>query len=170
MKRRDFTLTALSSLTAFALPPHRPRAGRADVAAVREAVSRFSRADERFGGGHARAGVERYLGSVVAGHLRGGFARDADRRAMTSAAAELRYLAGWKAFDAGEHAAARRHYDRALRLAEEADDRALAGFVLRAMAHQAVDLGHGRTALDLASAAQDRSRGHATRPRRHSSP
>lgn len=159
MRRRDFTAAALS---VFALPLDRRHTSSADVAAVKEAVQAFSRADERFGGGHARAAVERYLNAEVTERLHGRFTRDPDRRALISAAAELAYLAGWKAFDSGEHAAAQRHYLRALRLAEDADDRALGGFVLRAMAHQAVDLGRAQTALDLASAACEQSRGRAT--------
>ncbi|MFI1991651.1 hypothetical protein [Actinoplanes sp. NPDC020271] len=162
MKRRDFAVTALSSLTILAVPLDRRQTGSAQVAAVREVVEAFSRADERFGGGHARPALERYLDTEVAARLRGGFARDTDRRAMTAAAAELTYLAGWKAFDSGAHEPARRHYLHALRLAEDAGDRALTGFVLRAMAHQAVDRGHGQAALDLASAARSHAHGHAT--------
>ena len=118
----------------------------------------FGKADERFGGGHARLAVVQYLTSDVAGYLQGTFVSDHDRRAMFSAAAELTYLAGWKAFDSSLDGVAQRYYLQLLRLANEADDRALAGFTLRAMAHQAVDLGHGPEALQLASSALEWSR------------
>nr|WP_198663983.1 hypothetical protein [Jiangella endophytica] len=63
------------------------------------------------------------------------------RRTVFSAAGELAYLAGRMAFDSGEHEAAWRDFRTAVHLADEAGDAPLAGHVLRAMAHQAVDLG-----------------------------
>jgi tetratricopeptide (TPR) repeat protein len=98
----------------------------------------------------------------VAAYLHSSFAADADRKAMFSAAAELTYLAGWKSFDSSLHGLAQRYYLRALRLANEADDRALAAFTLRALAHQAVDLGHSTQALQLADSALSWSRGRST--------
>ncbi|HET6215186.1 MAG TPA: hypothetical protein VFE14_20140 [Micromonosporaceae bacterium] len=81
---------------------------------------------------------------------------------MFSAAAELTYLAGWKTFDCAEMGLAQRYYLKALGLANEADDGPLAGFILRAMAHQAVDLGHGQACLRLAESALEWSRRNAT--------
>lgn len=177
VERRAFGFTALYSLAALAVPldswediaerGRRARGGgaavgRREIDAVRDMLAVFSRADERFGGGHARLAVVQYLTSDVAGYLQGTFASDQDRRAMFSAAAELTYLAGWKAFDSSLHGVAQRYYLQSLRLANEADDRALAGFTLRAMAHQAVDLGHGAEALQLANSALAWSRGRAT--------
>ncbi|WP_433528156.1 Tat pathway signal protein [Micromonospora sp. CA-263727] len=177
LERRAFGLTALYSLAALAVPldswqeiAERGRraqggdvaVGRSEIAAVRDMLAVFGKADERFGGGHARLAVVQYLTSDVAGYLRGSFSSDADRRAMFSAAAEMTYLAGWKAFDSSLHGLAQRYYVQSLRLANEADDRALAGFTLRAMAHQAVDLGHGQEALELASSSLEWSKGRAT--------
>src|SRR6266498_2407940 len=125
-----------------------PRVGRGDVAAVRDMTSMFSRIDQRHGGGHARAAVVRYLTSDVAGYLRGRFPVDAVRRDMFTAASELAYLSGWMAFDNAEHAAAQEFFTVAVKLAAEADDPPMAGHVLRAMAHQAMDLGHRRQALE----------------------
>lgn len=80
----------------------------------------------------------------------------------------MAYLAGWMAFDASEHRPAQRYFTLAAKLAAEAGDGPLAGHILRAMAHQAVDLGHPRQALDLASASMDPKRyGRASRARRH---
>jgi hypothetical protein len=53
----------------------------------------------------------------------------------------------------------------ALKLAAEADDPPMAGHVLRAMAHQAVDLGHARQAVDLATASMDGPRYTLASPR-----
>jgi hypothetical protein len=116
--------------------------GRGDVEAVRETTAMFSRIDQRRGGGHARAAVVHYLTSDVAHYLRGTYRDDTARRDMFSAASELAYLSGWMSFDNGEHAVAQRHFTVAVKLAAEADDAPMAGHVLRAMAHQALDLGH----------------------------
>jgi len=78
---------------------------------------------------------------------------------LFSAAGELAYLAGWMAFDNSEHALAQRYFAVAVKLAAEADDPPLAGHVLRAMAHQAVDLGHASEAVKLAQASLDGRRG-----------
>jgi len=177
LERRDLAKTALYSLAALAVPlgdwaeiaergrrarrSGGARVGSGEVDAVRHMISTFSQADERFGGGHARLAVVAYLTTDVAGYLRSSFGSDADRRAMFSAAAELTYLVGWKAFDSGEQGIAQRYYLRALRLANEADDGAFGGFVLRAMAHQAVDLGHGQACAQLAESALEWSRKNA---------
>jgi hypothetical protein len=128
------------------------RLGRSDVDAVRDMASLFSRVDQRRGGGHARTAVVQYLTADVVPMLRSGVADDRVRRDMQSAASELAYLAGWMAFDDAEHAIAQRYFMTAVKLAAEADDPPMAGHVLRAMAHQAVDLGHYGQALDLADA------------------
>lgn len=177
LDRRGFALQALYSLAALAVPlgawqeiadrGRRARGvgaavGRGEVTAVREMFAMLSRADEQFGGGHARLAVVQYLTTDVAGYLRGRFATDGDRRAMFSAASQIAWLAGWKSFDSSEHGLAQRYFVQSVRLANEADDRALASFTLRAMAHQAVDLGHGQQALELADSALAWSRGRAT--------
>lgn len=125
---------------------------RGDLEAVRDMVQMFSRVDQRRGGGHARRTVVQYLTSEVAGFLRGSFTDDRVRRDMFSAASELAYLAGWMAFDSAEHGVAQHHFTVAVKLAAEADDPPMAGHVLRAMAHQALDLGHYGRARDLAAA------------------
>ena len=66
---------------------------------------------------------------------------------MFSAASELAYLSGWMAFDNAEHSIAQHYFSVAVKLAAEADDPPMAGHVLRAMAHQAVDLGHFPTGV-----------------------
>ena len=132
--------------------------GSGDVEAVRDMVSTFSRLDQRRGGGHARTAVVQYLTSDVASYLRGRFGSDRVRRDMLSAASELAYLAGWMAFDHSSHVFAQHYFTVSLKLAAEADDPPMAGHVLRAMAHQALDMGHPHQALDLAVASVDGQR------------
>jgi hypothetical protein len=139
--------------------------GRGDLDAVRDMVSLFSRVDQRRGGGHARTAVVQYLTSDVCRFLRGHFSDNRVRRDMFSAASELAYLSGWMAFDNAEHSIAQYYFAAALKLAAEADDPPMAGHVLRAMAHQAVDLGHARQAMDLAAASVDGPRYALASPR-----
>ncbi|MGH3904275.1 MAG: hypothetical protein ACRDTE_08805 [Pseudonocardiaceae bacterium] len=139
--------------------------GCGDLEAVREMASMFSRIDQRRGGGHARTAVVQYLTSDVASYLRGTYADDRVRQGMFSAASELAYLTGWMAFDNSEHAIAQHYFTVALKLAAEADDAPLAGHILRAMAHQAIDLGHYKHGLDLAAASLDGKRYQLACPR-----
>jgi len=142
--------------------------GRSDVEAVRDMVSLFSRVDQRRGGGHARTAVVQYLTADVSAFLRGRYVDEQVRRDMFTAASELAYLSGWMAFDNGEQTCAQRYFSSSVKLAAEAGDPAMAAHVLRAMAHQAVDLGHHREALELSSASVDRSRYLAASPRERS--
>ncbi|GAB3259901.1 tetratricopeptide repeat protein [Kineosporia babensis] len=167
LQRRQVLGAAAFSVAALALPEEawwqrmgaRTRAsngslsvGPADVEAVREMISMFSRMDQRRGGIHARSAAHRYLTSDVEMYLHGTFRSDQMRRDLFSAASELAYLIGWMAFDSAEHGQAQRFFSVAVKLAAEADDPAMAGHVLRAMAHQAVDLGHHRQAVELSTA------------------
>ncbi|MEV6670371.1 Tat pathway signal protein [Streptomyces sp. NPDC051162] len=141
------------------------RVGRGDLETVRDMVAVFSRMDQRRGGGHGHTAVVQYLVSDVAGCLSGTFVDGRVRRGMFSAASELTYLAGWMAFDNAEHSIAQRYFTLAVKLAAEADDAPMAGHVLRAMAHQALDVGHPRSALDLATASVDGKRYIGATPR-----
>lgn len=132
--------------------------GSGDLEAVREMASMFTRIDQRRGGGHARTAVVQYLNSDVASYLRGTYADDRVRKAMFSTASELAYLAGWMAFDNSEHTIAQHYFTVAVKLAAEAYDAPMSGHILRAMAHQAVDLGHHKHGLDLAAASLDGKR------------
>ncbi|WP_344823333.1 hypothetical protein [Actinocorallia longicatena] len=165
--RRHILTNAVYSATALALPDAhwwqtvaalpadtrtRHRVGDADVATVRTLTTAFSRVDQQHGGGHGRKAVVQYLNTEVADLLRGPFATAAVQRAMFTAAGELAYLAGWMAFDNGEHALAQRYFALALKLAARADDPPLSAHILRAMAHQALDLGAPRQALAYSAA------------------
>ena len=181
-ERRRVLSAATYSLAALALPPadwwttmtdrgrlRRPVkgrvVGRADLDAVQDMVALFSQVDQRRGGGHARTAVVQYLTTDVAALLCGCFADDRIRQDMFTASAELAYLSGWMAFDNAEHTVAVQYYHLAVKLAAEANNPAMAGHVLRAMAHQAIDLGHRREALELATAATQGSRYASASPR-----
>lgn len=177
VRRRDMAVKTVYSLAALAVPlaswteiAERGAkvcndgvvVGHGEIDVVREMIDTFSRADERFGGGTGIAAAVAYLTTDVAAYLRGYFQSDIARRSMFSAAAELAYLVGWKSFDSDDQGMAQTWYLRALRLANEAGDNPLGGFILRAMAHQAVDLGHGQACVDLADSSLDWARQNGT--------
>jgi len=129
--------------------------GPAEVDAVRAVTAAFNQVDETLGGGHGRAAVVQYLITDVAAYCAGRFQREPDRRAMFGAASEVAYLVGWKCHDMGAEGYAQQYYTRSLQLATESDPRAHAAWVLRIMAHQALDLGRTQRCADLASRAWD---------------
>ena len=167
VRRREFISTAIAAIGLLQYGGHpvtQPArscaraVGRGDLEAVREMTSIFSRVDQRRGGGHARTAVVQYLTSDVAAYLRGTYADERVRNEMFSAASELAYLSGWMAFDNAEHSIAQQYYTIAVSLAAEAGDPPMAGHILRAMAHQALDLGHYQKARELATASMDGQR------------
>ncbi|MEV0460310.1 Tat pathway signal protein [Catellatospora methionotrophica] len=133
--------------------------GQGEIDAVRQMTVAFNAADERLGGGHARSAVVEYLTTDVTAFLRGSFAAEPLRRSMFGAAAQLAYLAGWKAHDMGFSGLAQRYYLHSYQLASEADPHAHAAYGLRILAHQAIDLGLREHCVDLADAALDRVKG-----------
>ncbi|MET9134249.1 Tat pathway signal protein [Streptomyces antibioticus] len=141
------------------------RVGRGDVESVRDMILAFSRMDQRRGGGHGRTALVEYLRSDVAGYLVGKFPNDRVRRDMHAAAAEGSYLSGWMAFDNGEHGIAERYFTLGLKLAARAGDAPLSGHILRAMAHQALDLGFSDDALELSTASMHGRRYQSATPR-----
>ncbi|MCH0542889.1 transcriptional regulator [Streptomyces sp. MUM 203J] len=138
------------------------RVGLSDVRAVRAMTGALVELDHRFGSGHVRPVVVHYLNSVVSGMLSGSY-RDAVGRQLFGAVARLTELAGYMAVDTGQPGLAQRYYIQALRLAQAAGDRAYGGYVLAAsMSHLAAQLGNPREIAQLARAAQEGARGHAT--------
>jgi hypothetical protein len=105
------------------------RVGMADVAMVKATADTFAALDDRFGGGHARQAVIQYLSHDVAPLLHGTYTESVGR-ALFSTVAEAMLLAGWMSYDAGHHGLAQRYYLHALRLAQDAGDRRLAGSML----------------------------------------
>ncbi|MDG9716140.1 regulator [Streptomyces sp. DH24] len=124
-----------------------------DIAALRSVGELFRTLDDMYGGGHARQALVRYLEHECEPMLRGSYGEQAGRR-LFAAAADLTRLAGWTSYDIAAHGLAQRYFVQALRLAQAAADRAYGAYVLITMSRQAVYLGHGREAVQLARVAQ----------------
>ncbi|WP_411085477.1 regulator [Streptomyces sp. 061-3] len=124
-----------------------------DVDALRSVGELFRTLDHTYGGGHARQALVRYLEHEAEPMLRGTYGEAIGRR-LFSAAADLTRLAGWTSYDIAAHGLAQRYFVQALRLAQAAGDRAYGSYVLITMSRQAVYLGHGREAVQLARVAQ----------------
>ncbi|TQK50409.1 hypothetical protein FBY35_0738 [Streptomyces sp. SLBN-118] len=168
IERRTWISSAPYSVPAAALPvavpsPALPRtrtaagpaciAGEGEIRAVREMTTLFTAVDERHGGQHGRSAVVQYLVSDVATLCRGRFRTETQKQQMLSAAACVAYLAGWKAYDAGEAGLAQRYYLQALKLTRQADLDLHTAFVLRILAHHGLETGRGEHTLDLIDAA-----------------
>ncbi|MEW2485662.1 regulator [Streptomyces sp. NPDC048411] len=124
-----------------------------DVAALRSVGELFRTLDNAYGGGHARQALVRYLEHEAEPMLRGTYGETTGRR-LFAAAADLTRLAGWTSYDIAAHGLAQRYFVQALRLAQAAGDRAYGSYVLITMSRQAIYLGHGREAVQLARVAQ----------------
>ncbi|MFG2141308.1 regulator [Streptomyces sp. NPDC048650] len=124
-----------------------------DIAALRSVGELFRALDHAYGGGHARQALVRYLEHEAEPMLRGTYGEGTGRR-LFAAAADLTRLAGWTSYDIAAHGLAQRYFVQALRLAQAAGDRAYGAYVLVTMSRQAVYLGHGREAVQLARVAQ----------------
>lgn len=124
-----------------------------DIAALRSVGELFRALDNAYGGGHARQALVRYLEHEAEPMLRGTYGEQTGRR-LFAAAADLTRLAGWTSYDIGAHGLAQRYFVQALRLAQAAGDRLYGAYVLVTMSRQAVYLGHGREAVQLARVAQ----------------
>jgi hypothetical protein len=125
----------------------------ADVEALRAVCELFRSLDHAYGGGHARQALVRYLEHETEPMLRGRYGEQTGRR-LFGAAADLTRLAGWTSYDVAAHGLAQRYFVQALRLSQAAGDRAYGSYVLVTMSRQAVHLGHGREAVQLARVAQ----------------
>ncbi|MET8895595.1 regulator [Streptomyces albogriseolus] len=144
-------ITARRRGAAERAPGHRVTGG--DIAALRSVGELFRTLDDAYGGGHARQALVRYLEHELEPMLRGTYGEQTGRR-LFAAAADLTRLAGWTSYDIAAHGLAQRYFVQALRLAQAAGDRAYGAYVLVTMSRQAVYLGHGREAVQLARVAQ----------------
>ncbi|MGW0663471.1 transcriptional regulator [Streptodolium elevatio] len=178
MNRRNFLLGSTFGAAAFSSPAlfwstatgaepepmehgGSGRVREADVERIRQTVVMFRKLDRAQGGGDLRDTVVNHLNGVARTKLSGSYGDDVGR-GLFRAVAELTELVGWLSFDSGRHALAQRYHIQALRLAQAADDRAYGAYVMANMACQAVYLGHGWEAVQLARAAQQGARGSLT--------
>ncbi|MEU3052464.1 sporulation protein [Streptomyces griseus] len=178
VNRRDFLTTGASgfAVSAFATPVTRwlvtpadetahhsggRQVGRADLDELREAAADARRWDSKYGGGNWRAdSVTVCLQERAAPLLRGSFS-DQVGRELFSVTGELSRLAGWTAFDVGEHDVAQRHFIQALRLARAGGDIQLGCYVLTTMAMQSLLRGFSGEAIDMTQGAFERAKGRA---------
>ncbi|OKI35066.1 hypothetical protein A6A29_16750 [Streptomyces sp. TSRI0281] len=137
------------------------KVGAADIDAVRSMLTAFTAIDERQGGRHGRPAMVQYLRTDVTGLTQGRFTQESIRSEALTAAAAFTFLAGWKAYDAGEHGLAQRYYLQTLGLAREAENPLHQAWVLRIMAHNGLDIGQPDHTLGLADAALDVAKNRA---------
>ncbi|MER5970549.1 sporulation protein [Streptomyces sp. NPDC002055] len=176
VNRRDFLAGSGFAVSAFSTPvtrwlvapaddaaDHRGgrQVGRADLDELREAADDARRWDSKYGGGNWKANsVTVCLHERAAPLLQGSFSDEVGRE-LFSAAAELSRLAGWTAFDVGQHQAAQRHFIQALRLARAGGDVELGCYVLTTMAMQSLLRGFAGEAIDMVQGAFERAKGRA---------
>ncbi|MET8298508.1 tetratricopeptide repeat protein [Streptomyces sp. NPDC005180] len=137
--------------------------GAEEVATVRQLTEMFRTVDERMGGGHGLTTVTAYLTDTVAPMLEARFPSGAIRGEAFGAAAQLATLVGWKHHDLGREGAAQRYYLLGYQLACEADPDGHAAWLMRAMTHQALDLGHPGSCVELSEEALRRAAGKVDR-------
>ncbi|WBO68975.1 sporulation protein [Streptomyces camelliae] len=171
VNRRNFLAATSFAASAFSEPvtrwlvsptePMRPSPGvtalgRAHIEELRTAANSARMWDSRFGGALWKShSITEYLDERVTPLLRARYS-ERDGRELFSVTAEMARLAGWTAFDAGQHQAAQRHYIQALRLAKAAGDIHLGSYILATMAMQALMRGFASQAIDMAQGAYER--------------
>ncbi|MEQ4304204.1 hypothetical protein ABNF97_22955 [Plantactinospora sp. B6F1] len=111
------------------------------------------RMDDHLGSGQTLGLVRQHLSSVI-DVLRNRRYTDPVGRRLHATAGELLRLAGWLAFDGGQHSQAQRFWIAGLYQANAAGDRGLGANILGFMSCQAKDLGQLRQAVTLAETAR----------------
>lgn len=169
VNRRSFLTTAV--YTAATIPSSEiqvvdqimPRSGKkvssVHVQTVRAWIDMMQRSDEAIGGGIGRQAIGAFLSTEVDELCRGVFDTPAVRSDMFSAAAELSYLAGWKAHDVGEEGIAQTYWQGALTLAVQAQSPGQVAFCQRILALQGADIGKPGGTIGHADAAVDAVKG-----------
>lgn len=175
MDRRVFLTVMGAALSApahewlIAAPiPHLSRTGksrRVNISTVDELdlMNASLRRLDDGGGGDALLNMVRAHLRQVVGLIDYSSYTDLVGRRLFSNAGELLRLAGWLAFDGGQHPRAQRFWLGALRAAHTAGDRALAANTLGFMSCQAKDIREPREAVTLAESARLGYRGASPR-------
>lgn len=172
VNRRQFLTSQTFAISAFATPFTRwlidpadttrarttagPSVDREHIAELREAADSARLWDSRFGGANRKStSLTEYLYGRVAPLLRGSYSESVGRD-LFRVTAEMARLAGWTAFDAGQHSVAQRHFIQALRLARAGGDADLGAYILTTMAMQSLMRGFTSEAIDMAQGAYQR--------------
>jgi transcriptional regulator with XRE-family HTH domain len=125
-----------------------------DVQSAAEVLATFRTVDHTTGAGHVHARVQAFVDHELAQLLDATPTDPAVGRRLSGLAAGFFELCGYQAVDTGADGLAQRHYLRALRLAQVADDRAYGGYLLAVnIAHLALHCNHPEPALRLAMTA-----------------
>lgn len=140
------------------LPAARQPSGHPLLDQIEQTIPLLQRLDDASGGGAHLAYVSAQF-RAVALLLRQGHYRGAVERRIFTALAEIGQLAGWMAFDAGQHGLAQRYFLTALRAAREAGDRPITAHVLADLAFQAASSGHAADAVALGEVAAEAAAG-----------
>ncbi|MFD2417649.1 helix-turn-helix domain-containing protein [Amycolatopsis pigmentata] len=133
------------------------RVGATEIEQVDHAIRFFGELQSLYGGGVCQdsiAGQVRWATGLL-----NASATEEVRNALCRSVGFLVDVAGWGAFDAGHHDAARQYFNLALLCAEQANDWGLRANVLSDMARQAVYIGRpddGLSLIELAQVRQDR--------------
>jgi hypothetical protein len=140
-------MAAVVSASGLAVPETGPRrrVGLTGVVRLNAITALYRSTDHEFGGGMLVDDVGRY--AEFATGLLDQVVPEVVRPQLLTAVANIRYLAGWTAFDATRHADAQRHFAAAERYAAESGDRRLLAFVRYGQAKQLQHLRHNRDAL-----------------------
>ncbi|WP_280429845.1 helix-turn-helix domain-containing protein [Nocardia brasiliensis] len=152
-------LVALSDVARLIRVTDSRQVGMPEIVAVQSVTDAFIKLDEARGGAVGRTAVAEFLATDVSAMLRARFPDDKTRTHAYSAAAELAYLAGFKAHDAGDDGVAQRYFLGALRLAEESKMPGQDGFVFRILALQGTDIRQQKFSVDLAEESERRATG-----------
>ncbi|WP_227870059.1 sporulation protein [Streptomyces otsuchiensis] len=151
---------------AAATPAHDSgrRVGHPELTALWAAAEQARQWDARYGGANWRTSqVVECLTTRAAPLLAGTYSAEIGS-GLYSATAELSRLAGWAAFDAGEHNLAQEHFVTALSLARAGGNAELGCYILGTMALQTLRRGYPSEAIDMAQGAVERA-GRDSTPR-----
>ncbi len=132
------------------------RIGMSDVAEIEHVTTIFRALDNRHGAGMRRKAVIGQLSEVNDLLAHSTHTAPVGRRLRT-ATADLCGLAAWMSFDAGHHTTAQRYWTLAIHHAHDADNPALAAYLMCEMAAQMRFIGRPQDALSLLQMAQYRT-------------
>jgi hypothetical protein len=136
--------------------------GHALLDQIEQSIPLLQQLDDATGGGTHLPYVSAQFRAVALLLSQHTYREGAERR-IFRALAEIGQLAGWMAFDAGQHGLAQRYFLTALRAAREAGDNAVTAHVLADLGFQAASSGRGEEAVKVGQiAAQIAAKSPAT--------
>ncbi len=152
--RRGFLggVAATAATPVLAALPDKAGPGSGQAAALRLSTSAYRRLDG--------ATPSRDLSEAVKSHMRliqsitGAATGDGDRNRLAAVGSEAASLAGWLAWDMGDHGSARIWYGSAVKAARSSGDPLLAAYQTGSLAQFEAHMGNGTEALNLARRAR----------------